>query len=79
LTSLVEHPGGNCAFFRRGQGCAVYAQRPRQCRTWPFWRRIIVSPEAWNEEAQGCPGMDHGALHDAGTIASTAENDGLRW
>jgi Fe-S-cluster containining protein len=77
LTSLVESAGGDCVFYRRGLGCTVYQDRPRQCRTWPFWRRIIASRAAWAAEAGGCPGMDHGDLHAASHIAATAADDGL--
>lgn len=77
LISLVEQRGGDCTFFRPGQGCTVYALRPRQCRTWPFWRRIIASPSAWKDEALTCPGMNHGELHQAKDLAATAADDGL--
>ena len=36
--SLIELPGGDCVFFHREScTCQVYQERPRQCRTWPFW------------------------------------------
>lgn len=75
--SLTERGNGDCIFWRTGIGCSVYDLRPQQCRTWPFWRRVVKSRAAWNEAARDCPGMDHGALHDAATIARTAVEDGL--
>jgi len=79
--SLKEIPevetGNSCVFFKRGAGCTVYADRPRQCRTWPFWRSLVASPAAWKSHARGCPGMDHGSLHPATHIAATAARDGL--
>jgi Fe-S-cluster containining protein len=75
--SLVEKRGGDCVFFQRGTGCTVYEQRPRQCRTWPFWDRIVATPEDWADSARECPGMDRGTLHGAGHIAATAADDGL--
>jgi Fe-S-cluster containining protein len=63
-------------FHRGSRGCAVYPDRPRQCRTWPFWRAVTHSPERWAEEAQGCPGMDRGPLHPAGWIEAQGRGDG---
>jgi hypothetical protein len=54
----------------------VYADRPRQCRTWPFWRYNIQSPEQWKRGGERCPGMNRGMRHSAGLIKETSENDG---
>ena len=36
--SLTERPGGDCIFLDAvTRKCTVYAARPIQCRTWPFW------------------------------------------
>jgi Fe-S-cluster containining protein len=61
--SLTEKPGGDCIFLRRQDGgscCSIYAARPRQCRTWPFWSSNLSSPRAWRAAALTCPGMDQG-------------------
>lgn len=76
-TTLVEKPNNDCAFYERGVGCTVYEDRPKQCRTWPFWRPVIASRADWASHAQGCPGMDHGKRHAAAAIAATAADDGL--
>jgi Fe-S-cluster containining protein len=73
---LVEKPDGDCVFWSRAHGCLVYAARPRQCRTWPFWRRNVADPERWAAAAAGCPGIGRGERHDAETIARTAADDG---
>ena len=75
--SLVENRGGDCVFFKRGTGCTVYEDRPRQCRTWPFWQRVIDEPQEWADAGRGCPGIDHGALHSAAEITANAADDGL--
>ncbi len=75
--SLRERADGACVFWRAGAGCTVYDQRPTQCRTWPFWRRVVKSPAAWAREAASCPGMDQGPLHPAAAIRATAARDGL--
>jgi hypothetical protein len=55
---------GDCCFLLRGKGdkrtCAIYPVRPLQCRTWPFWKSNLLSPEHWADEAAGCPGMNRG-------------------
>jgi uncharacterized protein len=77
LRSLTERANGDCVFWRRGGGCQVYDQRPRQCRTWPFWQRIVADRPAWEAAARDCPGMDHGQLHPGAAIAASAADDGL--
>ncbi|MEM1109674.1 MAG: YkgJ family cysteine cluster protein [Planctomycetota bacterium] len=51
----------DCVFLERdakGNGrCSIYAVRPTQCRTWPFWDSNLSSPRAWAAAAQDCPGM----------------------
>jgi Fe-S-cluster containining protein len=75
--SLRERSDGTCILYAAEGGCSVYPDRPRQCRTWPFWRPVVHSPERWAEEALECPGMDRGPLHSAAQIESTLADDGL--
>ena len=75
--SLVEKRGGDCVFWVKGVGCSVYTDRPRQCRTWPFWRSLVATPADWSSAAQECPGMNRGILHGAKEIAHIAADDGL--
>ncbi len=80
LTSLKDQPGSRgreCVFFQNGTGCTVYDQRPQQCRTWPFWRRIIATPGDWREASRECPGMGKGPMIPAIQIQETARQDGL--
>jgi Fe-S-cluster containining protein len=75
-TSLRERSDGTCVLYDALRGCTVYADRPRQCRTWPFWGAVLHSPERWAEEAQGCPGMNRGPLHEVGWIEEIVRDDG---
>jgi Fe-S-cluster containining protein len=66
---LTEH-GHDCVFLDRkslpGKAvCGIYADRPEQCRTWPFWPENLESKGAWltTKHATPCPGMDEGELH----------------
>ena len=44
-------------------GCRVYAARPTQCRTFPFWRNMIEGGQ-WTEEARKlCEGVGQGRLY----------------
>ncbi len=74
--SLRERSDGTCILYGAERGCTVYPDRPRQCRTWPFWRAVVHSPERWAEEALGCPGMGRGGLHAAEQIAHALADDG---
>jgi Fe-S-cluster containining protein len=74
--SLIERDNLDCVFYDRKRVCTVYAHRPRQCRTWPFWRSLMHSPETWAEEAKNCPGLDFGPLHSTEEIAEMILDDG---
>jgi Fe-S-cluster containining protein len=60
--SVMEKESGECLYLGEDGGCAVYAARPRQCRTFPFWRKLLRDPRKWKQYAANCPGMDHGEL-----------------
>lgn len=74
--SLRETRAKDCVFFDRESGCRVYSDRPRQCRSWPFWRNVIHSEERWQQEALACPGMNCGALLTRSAIEASARDDG---
>lgn len=61
--SLQEFANGDCTFFDpQTRRCTVYAARPRQCRTWPFWPSHLVSHEEWQRVQSVCPGTRTGPL-----------------
>lgn len=61
--SLVEFDNGDCVFFDgKTRKCKVYEERPRQCRTWPFWDSNVRTPEAWQATCEVCPGSGKGPL-----------------
>jgi Fe-S-cluster containining protein len=45
-----------CIFFKDKQ-CQVYAARPTQCRTYPFWKENLVSEQSWQLTAETCEGI----------------------
>lgn len=61
--SLVELANGDCIFFHgESRSCGVYKERPRQCRTWPFWCLNLATPAAWERMCETCPGGNRGPL-----------------
>ncbi|TSA07336.1 MAG: YkgJ family cysteine cluster protein [Planctomycetaceae bacterium] len=61
--SLREREGGDCVLLDpHTRHCLAYDDRPRQCRTWPFWDSNLSSPDAWEEASQQCPGCNKGNL-----------------
>jgi len=52
----------SCVFLDKKVGCLIYGVRPRQCRTYPFWPEILVSPSSWTKEARRCEGIGQGRL-----------------
>ncbi|MCP4200457.1 MAG: YkgJ family cysteine cluster protein [bacterium] len=56
--------------------CTVYDARPRQCRTFPFWRENLATPEDWKETAELSPGVDKGRLYELEEINRLAVGKG---
>jgi Fe-S-cluster containining protein len=59
--------GPDCTFLE-GARCSVYAARPVQCRTFPFWSANLESRRTWVALCEFCPGIDRGRLHGADEI-----------
>ena len=73
--SLTERSNGDCVFLKLTgdgrRGCSIYAVRPLQCRTWPFWSINLKSPQTWAEASSAvCPGMNNGRTYDFVQIES---------
>jgi Fe-S-cluster containining protein len=67
--SLNEYSNGDCVFFDgKTRKCGVYEDRPRQCRTWPFWDSNVRTPQAWAATCQVCPGSGTGRLYQLSEI-----------
>jgi hypothetical protein len=67
--SLKEYPDGDCILLDpQRRTCLVYAARPTQCRTWPFWDSNLESKRAWEETCQVCPGAGTGPVYSLDQI-----------
>lgn len=77
-TSLVETDDYDCVFLDAERGlCTVYEDRPRQCRTYPFWDQVLASPATWEIEAEHCPGINEGRRWPLVRIRPLAADDGI--
>jgi Fe-S-cluster containining protein len=54
--------------FLEGTRCSVHPARPVQCRTFPFWREFLETPEDWDKLKSFCPGIDRGDRYSLGFI-----------
>lgn len=71
--SLKEYRDGDCVLLdRETRKCKVYADRPRQCRTWPFWDSNLATPRAWREACEACPGAGEGKLYSLEEVQAQA-------
>jgi len=72
--TLLEPRGSSCVFLGGNGQCGVYEARPVQCRTWPFWRENLTSPEAFEGLVGGiCAGAGCGRLYSADQIQHIAD------
>ena len=51
----------NC-FLNLNQRCAIYENRPTECKTYPNWPTIWESDESLIEESNQCPGLKQAIL-----------------
>ncbi len=64
--SLTERPNYDCIFWKKT--CTIYPVRPFQCRSYPFWKRNLISSREWMKAGSKCPGIDCGRLYTAEEI-----------
>jgi len=56
--SLKElKPHYDCIFLKNNQ-CSIYAYRPKQCRTFPFWQENMESRTSWDQLTSYCEGIN---------------------
>lgn len=61
--------GGDCVFWDSSiPGCQAYEARPDQCRSYPFWTKVLASKDSWDKEIADCPGINQGPLHTQSEI-----------
>ena len=73
-TSLTEKANYDCIFWEGH--CTVYAARPGQCRTFPFWPNNIASKGAWKKLERQCRGAGQGEHYDLVEIRNLSQGRG---
>ena len=72
--TALRMAGSACPFLD-GWRCRVYPARPAQCRTFPFWREALRTPEAWRALRDLCPGVGRGRLWSLADIRARRRGD----
>lgn len=78
--SLIEkQPSKDCVFLTKnsidGKTCQIYSARPKQCRTWPFWKENLSNSRAWDQASSVCPGIDQGQWFDYESIVAVRDGN----
>ncbi|GMH84788.1 hypothetical protein TL16_g10027 [Triparma laevis f. inornata] len=72
-------PGGGCALLDEEQKCSIYEARPLQCSTYPFWPRLLHSPQNWAAEASACEGIQPSAPEIDVPVATRQAEEWAAW
>ena len=49
----LREQGESCVFLGDdGKLCTIYEARPVQCRTYPFWPKVMNTQQAWDDECR---------------------------
>ena len=60
--ALLEKPPKNKEYdciFLEGKQCTIYSIRPKQCKTFPWWKENLESKASWLEAGESCEGINH--------------------
>lgn len=76
-TESLRVANGRCTFLAGDNRCRIYAARPRQCRTYPFWPELML-PAAWQAEAKRCEGIGRGAVVPISQVREQLRRAGRR-
>lgn len=58
-TSLLEDYRSYDCIFLKDNRCQIYASRPKQCRSFPWWIENLKTRKDWEKEALRCEGINH--------------------
>ncbi|TDI36193.1 MAG: YkgJ family cysteine cluster protein [Acidobacteria bacterium] len=77
---LLAEKDGTCVFLdEKTKGCGIYANRPTQCRNFPFTPgrdSPLATRERWAVAREGCPGIDVGRFYDKTSIRKLVRGRG---
>lgn len=61
--SLRGVRSGACVFYDVAtKGCRIHDEKPRQCRSFPFWPSNLRDEESWLVAGKSCEGVGVGEL-----------------
>jgi len=71
VSSLIDASvADSCIMLQEdGKTCSIYSVRPAQCRTYPYWPRLLYNESNWLSEA----------VLPTGTAASSALPESRQW
>jgi uncharacterized protein len=73
----LRDPANTCGFLE-GERCTVYAARPQQCRSWPFWPENM-NRKVWSLEVKrDCPGIGLGRVYSRQEIEAVLAEERTR-
>jgi len=55
--ALKWQKDGFCVFMK-GNKCSIYEARPSQCRTWPYWKKLLKNKLNLESAAVYCKGIE---------------------
>lgn len=55
--SLVETKKDYACIFLKDNRCSIYDIRPKQCRTFPWWKETVKTEESWKAASLYCEGI----------------------
>ncbi len=58
----MELQEGEVCKFLTMQGCGIHPSKPKQCRTYPFWKENLETRNHWQLTAGFCPGIGQGPV-----------------
>ena len=61
IRTREESEDDRCIFLNEKNHCSLYAARPTQCRTFPWWPQIVASDHDWKVAAKTCEGIQENA------------------
>lgn len=64
--SLIEKENYDCAFWDKL--CIIYPVRPYQCKSYPYWKKYLVSEREWNKIQEFCSGVNGGRMYPKAEI-----------
>lgn len=50
----------DCVFLKDNK-CSIYQARPKQCRTYPWWKQNLATDKDWEEAKSFCEGIRESA------------------